>query len=89
MWKGGRVGPGWCWPPRVSWMEGVSKKTMNYCLLCVDLHTISNAPFLVDMYHGLRLARAGGHVFFLSFFLGFRRPNLLVIAGLIGWQTPD
>ena len=25
--------------------------------------------------------------FFLSFFLGFRRPNL--ITGLSGWQTPD
>jgi len=26
-------------------------------------------------------------VFFLSFFLGFRRPNL--ITGLSGWRTPD
>jgi len=28
-----------------------------------------------------------GGTFFLSFFLGFRRPNL--ITGLSGWRTPD
>ena len=34
MWKGGRVGPGQCWPPRALWREGVSKKAMTF-VFCV------------------------------------------------------
>ena len=34
MWKGGRVGPGRCWPPRAFFREGVSKKAMTF-VFCV------------------------------------------------------
>jgi len=27
--------------------------------------------------------------FFFSFFLGFRRPNLIRVTGLSGWRTPN
>jgi len=40
---------------------GGFKEGHHFLLLCVDLHTISHAPFLADMKHGLQFARAGGH----------------------------
>ena len=58
MWKGGRVGPGRCWPPRAFGREGVPKKAMTFVFCAsVDLHAISSTPFL----HGLQLARTSGH----------------------------
>jgi len=47
-----------------SLLEGVGiEESHDVCLLCVDLYTISNTPFLADMSHhdGLQLARASGH----------------------------
>jgi len=51
--------------------------------------------FLITPVAGLNLLRykvsdspnSFSEFFFLSFFLGFRRPNL--ITGLSGWRTPD
>ena len=44
---------------------GGLEESHDFCLLSVDLHTISNAPFLADIQHaiGLQLAwaLAGGH----------------------------
>jgi len=43
MWKGGRAGPGRCWPPRAFWREGVSKKAMTFVfcvLICIRFRTL-------------------------------------------------
>ena len=40
---------------------GGLKESHDFRLLCVDLHTISYAVFLADIYDGWNLAGAGGH----------------------------
>ena len=57
------------------------------------LYHVTWFAFLVVPLSGRLLASASistpwlTELFFLSFFLGFRRPNL--IPGLSGWRTPD
>ena len=43
MWKGGRVGPGRCWPPRAFCRQGVSRKAMTFVfcvLICMQFRKL-------------------------------------------------